>query len=133
SSASRRAIPQAIERLLATPRTRPRLPSNLPTARESNGVGYASPLRRAIALSVLAAALLAATPTGAALRPIKRSFGETTLPRLRAGTIQVPAGHASGRVRVIATLKLPPLAAAFGSRTLAAVSSTTRLDVRTAS
>src|SRR5438477_7319838 len=44
SSASFRAIPQAIERLLATPRTRPRLPSNLPTARESNRVGYASPL-----------------------------------------------------------------------------------------
>src|SRR3989440_2407462 len=133
SSASFRAIPQAIERLLATPRTRPRLPSNLPTARESNGVGYASPLRRAIALSVLAAALAIAAPTGAALRPIKRSFGETTLPRLRAGTVQIPAGHASGRVRVIVTLKLPPLAAAFASRTLAGASSAARLDVRTTS
>ena len=90
-------------------------------------------MRRAIAFSVLAAALLAAAPTGAALRPIKRSFGEATLPRLRAGTIRIPAGHASGRVRVIVTLKLPPLAGAFGSRTLASASSTQRLDVRTAS
>src|SRR5437763_4718235 len=44
SSASLRAMPHAIERLLATPKPRPRLPSNLPTARESNRVGYPSPL-----------------------------------------------------------------------------------------
>ena len=90
-------------------------------------------MRRAIALFVLAAALVAAAPTAAALRPIKRRFGETTLPRLRAGTVQIPAGHAGGRVRVIVTLKLPPLAAAFGSRTLAGASSTQHLDARTAS
>src|SRR5207237_1058002 len=73
-------------------------------------------LRRATSLLVLAAALTAATGAAAALRPIERRAGETTLPRLRAGTVQIPAGHASGRVRVIVTLKLPPLAAAFASR-----------------
>ncbi|HEX6702416.1 MAG TPA: S8 family serine peptidase [Gaiellaceae bacterium] len=90
-------------------------------------------MRRATALIALAAALLAVAPAGAALRPIKRTFGETTLPRLRAGTVQIPAGHASRRVRVIVTLKLPPLAAAYGARTLAGAAATQRLDVHTAS
>src|SRR5256885_5212567 len=90
-------------------------------------------LSRAIGLIVLAAALVAAAPTAAALRPIKRRFGETTLPRLRAGTVQIPTGHASGRVRVVVTLKLPPLAAAFGSRSLAGAASTQHLDAWTAS
>jgi minor extracellular serine protease Vpr len=110
------------------------LPSKLPTPRESNWrqVRFIA-LRRAIAFLVLAAALAAAAPSGAALQPIKRRFGETTLPRLRAGTVEIPAGHASGRVRVIVTLKLPPLAAAFRTRTLAGAASTQRLDVRAAS
>src|SRR5256885_13406816 len=81
-------------------------------------------LRRAIGLLVLAAALVAAAPTAAALRPIKRRFGETTLPRLRAGTVQIPTGHASGRGRVIGTLKLPPLGAPLASRTPAGAAST---------
>ena len=33
-----------------------------------------------------------------------------TLPRVRAGTVQIPPGQASGRVRVIVGLSLPPLA-----------------------
>ena len=61
----------------------------------------------------LAAALTVAAPSFASLQPIKRDFGELTLPRLRAGTIKVPAGHATGRVRVIVQLKQPPLAAVF--------------------
>src|SRR5215218_1332019 len=52
-------------------------------------------------------------PTFASLQPIKRDFGELTFPRLRAGTIKVPRGHASGRIRVIVQLKQPPLAAVF--------------------
>src|SRR5207253_2378400 len=90
-------------------------------------------LRRAIALLVLAAALGAVAPSGAALQPIRRHFGETTVPRLRAGTIRIPSGHETGRVRVIVTLKLPPLAAAFHARELAsAAAPAQRLDVRSA-
>ena len=51
---------------------------------------------------------------------------------LRAGTIEIPPGHASGRVRVVATLPLPPLAAARG-RTLALSAAPLRLDVASAS
>jgi len=84
-------------------------------------------LRRRIALSTLAAALVVAAPAAAQLVPIDRH----ALPRLRAGVVQVPRGHARGRVRVIVTLKLPPLAAAFG-RSPAAFAGR-RLDVATAS
>src|ERR687886_2092507 len=73
------------------------------------GESRLSSLRRRIAFLALAAALLAATPAGAQLVPIDRHG----LPLLRAGVIHVPRGHARGRVRVIVTLKLPPLAAAF--------------------
>jgi minor extracellular serine protease Vpr len=83
--------------------------------------------RRRIAFLALAAALLAATPAGAQLVPVARHG----LPRLRAGVVHVPHGHASGRVRVIVTLRLPPLAAAFG-RSPAAFAGR-RLDVTTAS
>src|SRR5207248_4836802 len=83
--------------------------------------------RRRIAFLALAAALLAVAPAGAQLVPVKRHG----LPRLRAGVVHVPRGHASGRVRVIVTLKLPPLAAAFG-RSPAAFAGR-RLDATTAS
>src|SRR5439155_8712875 len=52
--------------------------------------------------------------------------------RLRAGTIRIPAGHASGRIRIIAALHLPPLAAAYG-RTFAGVGAARKLDVANAS
>jgi minor extracellular serine protease Vpr len=66
-------------------------------------------LRRAIPLLVCVTALSGALPAGAALAPVRHG----RLPRLRAGTIQLqPAGAA--RVRVIAQLALPPLAAAEG-------------------
>jgi len=83
--------------------------------------------RRRIAFLALAAALLAVTPAAAQLVPVDRHG----LPRLRAGVVHVPRGHASGRTRVIVTLKLPPLAAAFG-RSPAAFSGR-RLNVATAS
>ena len=54
---------------------------------------------------------------GRAARKLGRSAprsGDRTLPGSAHGTIRVPAGHASGRVRVIVALRLPPLAAAYG-------------------
>jgi minor extracellular serine protease Vpr len=85
-------------------------------------------LRRYLVTFVaLVAALTAVLPTAASLQPIRRDFGELTLPRLRAGTIKVPAGHADGRVRVIVRLKQPPLAAVFGRSGKSAISH--RLDV----
>ncbi|HET7571536.1 MAG TPA: S8 family serine peptidase [Gaiellaceae bacterium] len=62
-------------------------------------------MRRAIPLLACAAALASSLPAGAA--PVQQR------PRVRAGTIRLqPAGGA--RVRVIAQLGLPPLAARFG-------------------
>jgi minor extracellular serine protease Vpr len=79
----------------------------------------------------LAAALLPTVPASAALQPVRRSFGELTIPRVRAGTLTVPRGHARGRVTVLATLNAPPLAAWFGRR-LSASEGARRLDARSA-
>jgi minor extracellular serine protease Vpr len=89
-------------------------------------------LRRAVFLIAFVAALTAVAPTAASLQPIRRNFGELTLPRLRAGTIKVPAGHADGRLRVIVRLAQPPLAAVFG-RSLQAAGRSHQLDVSTRS
>ena len=79
-------------------------------------------------LIAVVAALASVVPAAAALQPISRSFGETTLPRVRVGTIRIPAEHASGRIRVIVGLRLPPLAASFG-RTFAGANASRKLDV----
>jgi minor extracellular serine protease Vpr len=71
-------------------------------------------LRRLVPVFAVLAALASVSPTYAALQPIKRDLGEITLPRLRAGTLRIPAGHAQARLRVIVRLKQPPLAAVFG-------------------
>jgi minor extracellular serine protease Vpr len=81
-----------------------------------------------VGLIVAAAALASALPAAAALQPIRRSFGETTLTRVRAGTIRIPAGHESARVRLIVGLHLPPLAAAHG-RAVSAANAGRKLDV----
>ena len=78
----------------------------------------------------VATALAPALPAGAALTPIKRTVGETTLPRVRAGVLHVPANQGSDRVRVIVGLRLPPLAAAYGRR-FAAAEARQKLDVST--
>ena len=52
----------------------------------------------------LAAALATAGSASAKLQPIHRTYGEHTIPRVRVGTINVPAGQASPRDRVILTL-----------------------------
>ena len=86
--------------------------------------------RRALIFAALAA--LAAVPSAvAAFHPIRRHFGELTIPRLRAGTLQIPSGHKSDRIRVIVTLKPAPLAQVYG-RGLFAAGSSRQLNVHTA-
>ena len=79
-------------------------------------------------LIAVLAALASAVPAAGALKPIRRTFGETSLPRVRAGTIRIPAAHGRDRIRVIVGLRLPPLAAAYG-RTLVAAEATRKLNV----
>lgn len=82
-------------------------------------------------LCAVAAALSAAIPAGAALVPIGRTFGDLTVPRVRAGTLTIPRNQAFGRVRVIVGLPLPPLASTQG-RGLSAHGGSRRLDVASA-
>jgi minor extracellular serine protease Vpr len=89
-------------------------------------------LRRARHVLVLSAALGFATSASAAFQAPRSPLGEIRDPIVRAGTIKVPPGQAAGRVRVIATLPLPPLAASRG-RTLALSAAPSRLNVRSAS
>jgi subtilisin family serine protease len=86
-------------------------------------------LRRASIFLALLAALVSAVPAGAGLKPIRRDFGELTLPRVRAGKIEIPAGHARGRITVLVRLTRPPLAAWQAERTTFAVGAARRLDV----
>jgi subtilisin family serine protease len=88
-------------------------------------------LRRSVGLFAVATALASALPAGASLVTINRTFGELTVPRVRAGTLTVPRNQAQGRVRVIVGLPLAPLAAA-GVRPLAARSGTRKLSVASA-
>jgi hypothetical protein len=53
------------------------------------------------------------------------------VPRVRAGTLKIPAASASGRLTVIVDLRLPPLAAY--NRNLFAAKATSRLNVRSSS
>jgi minor extracellular serine protease Vpr len=77
--------------------------------------------------------LAAATSASAALTPIRRDAGEASLPRVRAGVLQIPAAQQRGWTRVIVRLAAPPLAAWSSDRSLASASRTHRLDVRSAS
>jgi minor extracellular serine protease Vpr len=86
-------------------------------------------LRRALAFLTLTAALVSATSAAAALQPVRRGFGELEVPRVRAWT-GPPARQSTGRVRVIATLRLPPLAAARGTDVLAFGATRSQLDIR---
>jgi minor extracellular serine protease Vpr len=71
-------------------------------------------LRRLAFLAVAIAALASAASATPALQPVKRDFGERSLPLVRTGTLTIPAGHAESRVRVIVGLPLAPLAVAEG-------------------
>ena len=89
-------------------------------------------LRRLIALVPVLAALLTALPAAAGLdlRPIHRAQGEVTQPLVRAGSLYVPAGHATGRVRVLVTLPAPPLAAWRGRELQGRAGTRAKLNVR---
>jgi subtilisin family serine protease len=89
-------------------------------------------LRRQLVLIVPIAALALAASASAALRPVDRTFGEITVPRVRAGTLQVPQAQRSGRVTVIATMRSPALAAARGPGFFATLGPT-KLDATSSS
>ncbi len=83
---------------------------------------------RRLLLFVSLAALMAVPAAPGAFRPIQRDFGERSVPLVRHGTVTIPRAHRSGRVRVIVSLELPPLAQAYG-RGLYAAGSAHRLNV----
>jgi minor extracellular serine protease Vpr len=85
-------------------------------------------VRRLVGSLALGVALVATSAAAAAFQPIERRHGELQIPRVRAGTITIPAAHRTGRITVILTLTDPPLAAY--SRTLAGSSGTRRLDLQ---
>jgi minor extracellular serine protease Vpr len=84
-----------------------------------------------VALFAVVAALASVAPTGASLLPIKRTFGDLNVPRVRSGSLAIPPRHADGRVRLIVGLPLPPLATAQG-RGFASAGATQKLDVSAA-
>jgi minor extracellular serine protease Vpr len=69
--------------------------------------------RLALPLTAVAALAMAASASSA-LQPVRRHFGDRTLPVVRHGSLHIPPGQASGRVRVIVTLRQEPLAVARG-------------------
>ena len=83
-------------------------------------------MRRILTLLTCCAALVTVLPAAARPVPVQRTLNERTLPRVRAGVI--PLSNPSGRLRVIADLPLPPLAAQFG-RNLYAAGARRKLDV----
>ena len=92
------------------------------------GLGYGGPVLRRPTLALALLLLATATSASAALQPVRRDYRESPLPRVRAGTIHIPAGHASGLTRVIVRLGQAPLAAWSSQRGLAAASHTNRLE-----
>jgi subtilisin family serine protease len=86
-------------------------------------------LRRTALLAAAVAALAYAASASSAFQPVKRDFGDRTLPLVRSGVLRVPAGEAQARVRVIVSLPQPPLAAAYG-RSLSTRGGARRLDLR---
>ncbi len=77
--------------------------------------------------------LAAAASASAALTPVRRPVGETSLPRVRAGVIHIPPAHTRGLTRVIVRLAAPPLAAWSSERSVLSASRSNHLDVHTAS
>jgi minor extracellular serine protease Vpr len=71
--------------------------------------------RIAVILVVVTALVSSAVTASAALQPLRREVGGIAMPRLLRGRhVEIPAGHASGLVRVIVGLRLSPLAQAYG-------------------
>lgn len=69
------------------------------------------------------AALVGAMPAAAELQPVRRG----DLPLVRPGTVELPAGHATGRIRVVVQLAEAPLAR--WGRALTATSGRQKLQV----
>jgi hypothetical protein len=67
------------------------------------------------------------------LRPIAPSVGGLTLDSLRHREVAVPARPNSGRVTVIATLGLPPLAARTAERSVFSIAGRRKLSVSSSS
>jgi minor extracellular serine protease Vpr len=88
-------------------------------------------LRRLLASVAFLAALVSATTAAAGLQPIRRGTGEIEVPRVRAWA-GAPAKQSTGRIRVIVTLRMAPLAAARGTEGLAFGGGRAQLDVRSA-
>ena len=82
-----------------------------------------------LVLLTIAALLTMSSAASAGVRPIKRDLGETSLPRVRAGTLTVPTARERGRVTVIVRLGLPPLAAWSADRGLSSSRTGQRLDL----
>jgi len=89
-------------------------------------------LRRLLMLTAVFGLVVAASAS-AALTPVRRPVGETTLPRVRAGVLHIPPAHARGLTRVIVRLAAPPLAAWNADRTVLSASRANHLNVHTAS
>jgi hypothetical protein len=89
-------------------------------------------LRRLAILAATAAALACASAASSSLQPIRRAHRGDLGARKFTGPLHIPAEHDRGRVRVIARLALPPLAAAFSSD-FALGGSARRLDVQSGS
>ena len=89
-------------------------------------------MRRRLLLVAVAAALIATSGASAALTQVQQPRspgGEVAKPRVQAGHLFIPRGQHTGRVRVITTLRMPPLAAARGT-SFSLFGPTRRLDVK---
>jgi minor extracellular serine protease Vpr len=84
-----------------------------------------------VGLLAVVAALASAVPAGATFVSVERTFGDLVVPRVRSGTLTIPRNQAAGRVRVIVSLPLAPLAASYG-RSFAAQTGARRLNVSSA-
>jgi minor extracellular serine protease Vpr len=89
-------------------------------------------LRRPVLLALFVALVVAGSAT-ASLRPISSSYGALTLDSFRDRTIVVPKRQGTGKVMVIATLGLPPLAARAGDRTIFASVARRKLNIASSS
>ena len=87
---------------------------------------------RAFALLVFVATLASASSAAGALEPIRRDFGEQTVPRLRFGPIHIPSQHDRGTLRVVVSLPLAPLATANAHTLALNEKARTRLNVSSA-
>jgi minor extracellular serine protease Vpr len=70
-------------------------------------------VRRIVVVTALVGVLLGSASASAGLVPLRRHYGDVTIPRLRHGTIAVPPASIRGKATVIVKLALAPLAQAY--------------------